>query len=60
MPLDVALVGLQTSHSYYPTFITPIDPLVTLPTIYIPQNASPKLPTIYSKLHPLMAIAYHL
>lgn len=33
MPLDVALVGLQASHSYCLTLTTPTNPLVTLPTI---------------------------
>ncbi len=33
MPLDVALVGLQASHSYCPTLKTLTDLLVTLPIV---------------------------
>jgi hypothetical protein len=32
MPIDVAIVGLQASHSYYPT-LTHVNPLVTMATI---------------------------
>jgi hypothetical protein len=46
MPLDVDLVGLQASHSYYPT-LTHVDLLVTLATIC---NTSKHLPNV----------AYHL
>jgi hypothetical protein len=53
MPLDVALVGLQASHNYYPTLTTFVDPLLTLPTICtnLGMHSQHCLPYVVSQTH---------